>query len=280
MSKLFFSFFLLSMSWLCSCNPKAYPVETLAEADKNTRRLDLSDQNLTQLPEKVATLSRLTYIDLSNNPQLDWQDAQKTLTSLRKLNEVLLDHNATTDWAQAFKTLSQLERLKRLHLPDNNWKQLPEGITLLKEVTYLNLSYNPLKQEETWQKLAKFDQLETLLLTACSIEALPDSLPFSTKLVTLDLMSNYLIELPSNLSNFKHLRALNLSNNSFDQYPASLLQLDQKIALLMKTNGIKTVPEDVKDNKFTIFDLSGNPLTESTKQQLAEWIQADLLVIE
>ena len=74
--------------------------------------LDLSNNNLTKIPDNLAHLSNLEKLDLINNPFEDYELIGRALSTLPKLNELKID---LTTQENAFLILSQLPKLLLLN---------------------------------------------------------------------------------------------------------------------------------------------------------------------
>ena len=121
----------------------------------NLARLDLSNNQLTNLPTEIGLLTELIFLNLSNN-QLT--DLPATIWKLPKLICLALDNNQLTDLDAE---IGKLTELKFLFLSNNQLTALPTEIGKLTELEFLFLSNNQLTDlpAEIW-KLAKLKTLE------------------------------------------------------------------------------------------------------------------------
>jgi len=100
------------------------------------RELDLPRQELTELPEAVASLTNLTHLYLSNNQITEIPEAVANLTNLTHL---YLFNNQIT---QIPELLAKLTNLTKLYLSDNGITEIPEALAKLTNLTELHLSGN------------------------------------------------------------------------------------------------------------------------------------------
>lgn len=101
-----------------------------AALKSGTTELDLSqsydakdEEKLTELPESIGKLKRLTLLNLSNNQLTTLPDSIGQLTELQELD---LTHNNLTSLPDF---LRQLTQLKILRFPENQLKKLPESLS-------------------------------------------------------------------------------------------------------------------------------------------------------
>ncbi|MGD1858135.1 MAG: leucine-rich repeat domain-containing protein, partial [Leptolyngbyaceae cyanobacterium] len=136
--------------------------------------LDLSGQELTELPEEIGKLLQLERLilgkakkDNRGNQQWDFQyinGDQKPVA--------LVDGNQLT---RLPKNISHLKNLRYLDLSGNRWESLSDGIGYLA-------------------------QLETLIALTCGLTEIPDSLAQLTSLQILNLGCNQISEISDSLA--------------------------------------------------------------------------------
>jgi tRNA A-37 threonylcarbamoyl transferase component Bud32 len=157
--------------------------ETLFKHNKEIELLDLSDNNLTHLPDEIATFSNLKIIFLTNNC---FETFPKILAKLPKLEMISFKSNRLTDIPEdVFPPL-----LKWLILTDNKINKLPESIG--------NAVF-----------------LQKLMLAGNQLGALPDSFSKLQKLELLRISNNQISEFPLVLSKLASLRWLAFASNPF-----------------------------------------------------------------
>lgn len=154
------------------------------EKAKETSKLDLSFQQLTSMPSKLANIRNLKSLDLSHN-------------QLRSLPP----------------ELGQLNKLVELDLSYNQLENLPLEIGQLKCLVQLNLRCNPLKNVPAI--LWRLQNLAQLDLRSNQLRSLPPELGQLHKLVELDVSNNQLLRLPLELGNLRNLTQLVFDSTEF-----------------------------------------------------------------
>ena len=127
--------------------------------NKDIKELDLSHNNLTQLPVEIGQLTQLTVLYLSNN----------------KLTYLPVE-------------IGLLTQLTVLYLYNNNLTQLPVEIGLLTQLTKLYLDGNQLTQLPV--EIGLLTQLTTLYLARNQLTHLPVEIGLLTRLTILYLSGN------------------------------------------------------------------------------------------
>ena len=160
------------------------------EAEKRieaTRRsgkteLDLSDLELTELPESLGQLAQLQRLDVDNNQLTALPESLGQLAQLQTLD---LDNNQLTALPES---LGQLTQLQTLFLQGNPLTALPESLGQLTQLGWLDLPNNQLTTLP--ESLGQLTQLQWLYLENNQLTALPESLGQLTKLEVLYLNGN------------------------------------------------------------------------------------------
>ena len=96
--------------------------------------------------------------------------------------------------------------------------------------------------------------METLDLSHCKLQEIPESIKILKNLKILKLASNKLIDLPKGLVELKNLREIHLENNDFDSFPESLLAIGKtKIPtkeifyIFLRHNPMEFVPHSISE---------------------------------
>ncbi len=196
--------------------------------------LNLSDTQLTALPESFAQITQLQTLNLSGNYLTALSEWLGQLTQLRTLN--LSDSRLTVlpEW------LGQLMHLQTLHLSGNRLTALPEWLGQLRQLQTLNLSDNRLAALP--ESLGQLAQLQTLNLSDNRLTELPEPLGQLTQLQNLDLSNNQLTAVPETLGQLAELQALHLSSNRLQALPASICRLVRLKTLSLAINPLASLP--------------------------------------
>ncbi len=289
----FFLFFLSEV--ILSCNTfKTYYGTTFQNKNiykvEKTYRLDLSEQNLTELPEFVNTLKELRMINLSGNENINLEKAFETLSSLPKLEVILLDsikckelpdnfkklnalhhvslvNNPELNFAQAFELMSGFN-LEFLNLSENHLQELPKEINQIKSLRDLKLSSNQLKLSELFFTLSTIPKLRALWIDNNQIELMPFETVMLDKLIYLYLDNNRISEFPPEMKNMNKLLVLHAANNNFEELPIILTQMPQIKFAILSNNPIKSIPQGFDKRNYSLLALimDGTKLTEGQKK--------------
>jgi internalin A len=154
--------------------------------------LDLSDLDVSSLPEAICSLSQLQTLSLAGNQ----------LTTLPE-------------------AIGRLSELETLYLSNNQLTALPEAIGRLSKLQTLYLSNNQLKALP--EAIGRLSKLETLYLSNNQLTLLPEAIGRLSKLQTLSLYNNELIMLPRSLQKLKRLDKLFLHGNPGLELPDEVL---------------------------------------------------------
>ncbi|XP_034640793.1 leucine-rich repeat serine/threonine-protein kinase 1 [Trachemys scripta elegans] len=210
----------------------------------NLRKLNLSDNQLTELPSVQSSdeiiCTRLLEVDVSINRLCILPSGFLHLTKLQKLIatknylEKLFDEESATNWIG-------LRKLQELDVSDNRLVELPTlFLYCFKSLTILNVSKNNLKVfPDPWAC-----PLKCCKASRNSLESLPDTLAVFWK---------------------NHLREVDFSENSLNEVPQGLFQLEALVSLKLLGNQLVSLPSQDKwtCKQLKSLDLSKNQLGKS-----------------
>jgi hypothetical protein len=191
-------------------NLKEIPILTFTQLRLKT--LDVSSNHLAALPEEIGSLRNLTELSLFFNKIETMPDSLKNLKNLRRLE---VSYNRLRLVPEA---VCELTNLGELTLDNNRLKSLPENISYLENLTKLSLSHNQLT-------------------------VLPESIRELFNLTELSLRNNLLTSLPAGIGHLKNLKMLDLSLNPLNSIPVSLTELPKLETLLISANQQKLLPQ-------------------------------------
>jgi internalin A len=224
-------------------------------------RLNLSNLELTEIPEEIKDLNSITQVDLSRNgieavpdffgameiPYIDL-----SMNKIRRIPRTLLGtasrRMVNLSWNHLEVLPNSIENdgtLAWLDLSKNHIQHVPESISNLHNLRTLSLRQN--RVTEIPHSVGHLAQLNDLDLSANRLKCLPGSIGNLTELISLDLSHNKLTGIPDEIGKLTALRNLNLEANPL---PPELLAA--------YFNGLPTLRQFL-----TLLAVEGTPLREA-----------------
>jgi Leucine-rich repeat (LRR) protein len=282
---------------LASCSStytsKTVEYTTTEKSPKKVIRLDLSKHDLEHLPSDFNKYENLKFLNLSNNPNLDFASIGEFLIKLKSLEVLKLDsnglnslpigleqimsikhislsNNSELDFDETFLRLKHLPFLEKINLSHNKLTQLPSSVAELQELKNIRLSYNMIKDSASLYNLSRLSKLKFLWLDHNRISVLPKTIGDLSQISELYLGDNSIKTLPQRITNCKNLRILYLGNNQFDHLPNEVLDMKLRM-LVLYGNNISNIPQSYKNLKssFKILILDNNYL-DDVQQKVAK----------
>jgi predicted nucleotide-binding protein len=235
--------------------------ELLTTLDQAAKRgltsLDLTDEDITDLPQEIGALTRLTRLNLRHNKLTSLPSALFTLSKLEELN--LRDNKI----AALPPALGDLTNLLVLDLANNRIQEIPAEIGRLENLAELYLGGNRISTlPHQFERLAK---LETLGLMSNSLSSLPIELTKLGALKKLNLGNNQLGVLPPEICNLLSLTHLYLLDNCIASLPPEMGALDRLIEVDISNNAIRSLPAKMgRLVRLEILQAKGNQLPVAT----------------
>eukprot|EP00742_Colponemidia_sp_Colp-10_P010981 GILJ01012129.1.p1 GENE.GILJ01012129.1~~GILJ01012129.1.p1 ORF type:complete len:710 (+),score=124.52 GILJ01012129.1:74-2203(+) len=265
---------------------KPSSMETVLLQARKTGTLNLSNKKLKQLPDEVCHISELTFgdkwwelgeltkLDLSHN---ELTELPEDIGNLKDLVSVMQSNNQLTALPVSLFLLANLKKLDTSH---NLLQSLPPSFSSCTSLVELNLQGNALR--EIPFDVGQLRALESLNLRQNQLQGLPDSLCLCEHLRRLSLASNQLTSLPQHIGNLSRLEELDIGQNKLQLLPDSvellqnLVQLDAREnqfrifyiipaskvldSLILSFNGLIAVDNLHHAPNLSVLDLKNNKI--------------------
>ncbi len=193
-------------------------------------KLDLSNQNLKEIPSAVFQCKNLKKLNLSNNAI---KIIPKELSLLKRLKNLDLSNNQI---GGLYSKNVDMPNLEVLILNNNKIKTLPKQISNLVKLKKLGLSGN-------------------------SISTLPIEFSKLGTIQTLNLANNLFVKFPEVLFELTQLKALWLNNNQFKEFPTSQIQgalLNLKLFYCFST--VVSMNAEINEDYLLLQKSKGNSI--------------------
>lgn len=178
--------------------------------------VDVSNNALEHLPRSIGQLKRLKVLNVDQNRLRELPEELGALANLTELraasNQLRKLHNSTVRW----------QRLDRLELFSNRLKALPstwfDGRTPAPPIVHLQLQKNCFEELPVsfFQSLASLASLD---MTENRLRFIPASIASATRLESLYIGGNALMELPAHIGQLPSLAFLDVSRNRLRRIP-------------------------------------------------------------
>ena len=218
--------------------------------------LDLSNNLIDYLPEDINKLQQLKTLQLSNNYLSEFPKIQE----LAQLTNLDLSHNMIPSIEQ---TISQLFRLISCNLSYNYIEKIPKYLVECSGLQRFNLAHNCLNTMEGFQ-FHLFNSLRYLDISYNRIVSLPFDYLFQSKLLDKLLFSHNRFPLPIYRimkCYYQNIRSLNLSSMDLQEIPESIGYLENLKHLNLSLNKLTVLsPALANLVKLEYLDLSYNKI--------------------
>ncbi|CAI5718491.1 hypothetical protein KXD40_000149 [Peronospora effusa] len=220
------------------------------------RKLDLSYNEIAELPSQVETLKYLISFKMRHN---HLQQLPLALWNLETLTSLDLSNNKLEGCLS--EQLGKLYKLRELGLEGNMLTKLPDSIGELVHLEVLRVENNQLRTFPS--TIGRLRNLKTLSAHSNQITDLPLSFGLLTGLLTLDMSKNRLVTMGDALPELVSIKYIDLRQNKLEVFPTlpkNNTCLDQ---LFLGFNMLREIPDDIILNvmeSITVLDVRDNKL--------------------
>ncbi|MBD3231457.1 hypothetical protein GF322_02225 [Candidatus Dependentiae bacterium] len=219
------------------------------------QELNVRHNQLTELPDNIGNLPKLKNLNVGDNKLTGLPDSIRNLTGLKILNVRLNQLTRLPD------SIGNLTGLKILNVGYNQLTELPDNIGNLTELQELNLFWNN-QLTELPDSIGNLTELQDLNVGHNRLTELPDSIGNLIKLQELYLGNNQLTEVPDNIGNLTKLKNLNVGLNQLTGLPDSIGNLTKLKKLNVGDNQLTVLPDNIGNlTKLKKLNVGDNQLT-------------------
>ncbi|ADV51127.1 leucine-rich repeat-containing protein [Cellulophaga algicola DSM 14237] len=235
-----------------------YPIaftQRMAYEKEHKDLLNLSNQNLKEVPKSILKNLKLRELNLSNNQLTELPDF---ITELKYLEVLNLRGNNFTNVPEL---LLQFKYLKTLSLSENQFKIIPETLKALTNLKEFDFGANPLVEFPQW--IDTLYALKDLGIFNLKLKQVPEVVTRIKYLEVLSLDGNQLESLPENFANLRYLKELWAADNCFEYLPENFGKLHQLEKINFGNGQLKCLPESIGElRRLDWLSVDENKLQE------------------
>lgn len=219
--------------------------------------LNLSGNDMSDLPSMIEGLVNLRLLDISHNSLKFLPDSLNNLSHLTTLlasSNQLVVESFSKDFG-----ISLSSSLKVLNLGGNLLTGIPFQVLQLMQLRSLYLGSNQIT--EIASEICRLENLRVLYVGGNRLTHVPTELGHLPHLHSLSLCENHLVSLPASIAMLRNLKSLALHKNQLTALPPEILKLRGLHELSLRNNPL--VCRFVKDFTFdcpSLLELAGRSI--------------------
>ena len=246
-------------------------IAQLAGMDLHLSCLDLGNNSLPSIPERVFQMKSLLTLMVRNNQLVVLSERIGQLISLKKLQ---VDRNKLQTLGAAILQVKQT--LEELHASQNPFLAFPHEICQLTRLKVLNLFSCQFKHIPL--EISNLQVLQSLSLEMNNLREFPLAVVWLQRLEKLTLAKNGIQNVPDDIEKLTEVKELDLSENELTVLNPKLLSLRKLEALSLAHNKIVEISHlETMSNSVRCIDLSSNFIVELPVTLSAEFMKSHSL---
>ena len=225
----------------------------------NLKTLNISNNNINNLPPKLSLLDNLVRIQIDGNPL----KSIKSSIRAAKAEDVKSYLRLRLDVKEEEEI--ELKKAQDAHLPGASSRSDPWEIYIRENLVNNQLIIQRKDIASISSLLWDYDDLALLDLNHNNLKSIPDDIYRLSNLKSLRLSYNKLTSLPESLTHLVYLKELELSNNNLGGFYTedTALRFDSLIYLNISNNNISKIPKSLKNLPcLQTLHISHNSLTD------------------
>lgn len=234
---------------------------------RNLQKIILSKNELKTVPNQLENLASLRELELRLNQIRAWPVVVNKMEHLEVLdlgfNEISSIQYGLLNNLQTLlgnRPIALTTSLRSLDLSFNHIPDFPVKVLDFVNLRHLSLSSNALSHMP--KEIRRLEHLETLRVADCGFSKFPEEVFVLTTLTTLDLSDNKIRVLPHEISYFPNLREIYLSSCDLEEC-LPLYFLSNARIIHLKNNRISVIPPEWQHlRQLEELNMSRNQLTE------------------
>jgi len=265
-----------------SANPITYLPESFNQL--LLEEIYLGENKFKVFPYQIFDISTLKKISVHNT---DVDSLPRSVAKLVNLEYIYFNLNHKFNWQDAFVKLSKNEKLTQLIVRGYGLENLPEEISLLKNLTYLKVqgfgnTSNAVNYFATMTTLTELEvpfyaneflppsigaltNLKILRLEGCHITSLPSTIGQLTSLEELYItkyFDNKILDVPNEIGNLINLKTLDLSACNLKSLPRTISNCTKLKQLDLAKNDFSGIPNEISNlSSLETLSFYGNKIT-------------------
>ncbi len=241
----------------------------LAESSKglsgDIEAIDLSKNNLTEIPRDIFGYLKLKILILSNN------NLKKIPAEINRLTELVFLDVSGNYLLNIPPEIGSLKNLKYLTIRNNSISKLPNEISNLQLLEKIDISNNQLFKLP--DGMASLYDLKVLVLDGNMLPNLSSDIGLLINLKYLSVQGNVLTNLPPEIGRLSRLKTLCISDNKITDLPAETGRLLSLTSFNISKNQLSYIPEEIKNlSELKNLDIRGNSLNDQKKDLIKSWL--------
>jgi len=241
----------------------------MADLEKRFEDIVLIERDIGMYCKNAVIITNLLWLSIVDSAQNDGviifqREFPSFLNSLTRLERLEMSMFFEPESDEMYKVdLQHLVGLRHSDLSQNSLQVMPENLSLLVNLRFLNISHNKFIDIDT--DFSGMQHLTDLFIEGgmqdgdVEYRTIDNSLCNLRNLKVLSFQMTRMMSLPNDIGNLEQLKSLNLQGSCLNELPESITKLTNLVELLAYGSGFQSLPENFGNlRKLQTLELRGN----------------------